>query len=98
MVDRSGVRSSVQVADLREYGGLSSMKRWAWEKMKVWTMVVAAPAVPCCPSSKISSRAQMLLPPPHPMTTAFGSIGAESNEWARVCVRLGWCPRAASRV
>ena len=21
-------------------------------------------------------------PPPHPMTTAFGSIGAESNEWA----------------
>ena len=37
--------SSVQVADLRKYGVLSSMKRWAWEKMKVWTMVVAAPAV-----------------------------------------------------
>ena len=26
-------------------------------------------------------------PPPHPITTAFGSIGAESNEWAR-----GLCP------
>ena len=26
-------------------------------------------------------------PPPHPMTTAFGSIGAESNEWAQ-----GLCP------
>ena len=51
MVDRSGVRSSVQVADLRKYGVLSSMKRWAWKRMKVWTMVVAAPAVPCCPSS-----------------------------------------------
>ena len=35
MVDGSGVRSSVQVADLRKYGVLSSMKRWAWEKMKV---------------------------------------------------------------
>ena len=43
--------SSVEVADLRKYGVLSSMKRWAWEKMKVWTMVVAAPAVPSCPSS-----------------------------------------------
>ena len=32
--------------------------------------------------SKMSSSARMLLPPPHPMTTAFGSIGAESNEWA----------------
>ena len=32
-------------------------------------------------------RARMLLPPPHPMTTTFGSIGAESNEWAR-----GLCP------
>ena len=51
MVDRSGVRSSVQVADLSKYGVFSSMKRWAWEKMKVWTMVVAAPAVPCCSSS-----------------------------------------------
>ena len=51
MVDRSGVRSSVQVADLRKYGVLSSMKRWAWEKIKVWTMVVAAPAVACCLSS-----------------------------------------------
>ena len=29
----------------------------------------------------------MLLPPPHPMTTAFGSIDAKSNEWAR-----GMCP------
>ena len=29
----------------------------------------------------------MLLPPPNPMTTAFGSIDAESNEWAR-----GLCP------
>ena len=51
MVDRSGVRSSVQVADLRRYGVLSSIKRWACEKMKVWTMVVAAPAVPYCPFS-----------------------------------------------
>ena len=51
MVDRSGVRSSVQIADLRKYGVLSSIKMWAWEKMKVWTMVVAAPAVPCFPSS-----------------------------------------------
>ena len=51
MIDRSGVRSSVQLADLRRYGVLSSIKRWAWEKMKVWTMVVAAPDVPCCPSS-----------------------------------------------
>ena len=23
-------------------------------------------------------------PPPHPIITAFGGIGAESNEWARV--------------
>ena len=38
-------------------------------------------------NSKMSSSARMLLPPPHPMTTAFGSIGAESNEWAR-----GLCP------
>ena len=29
----------------------------------------------------------MLLPPLHPMTTAFGSIGAESIEWAS-----GLCP------
>ena len=28
-----------------------------------------------------------------PASLAFGSIGAESNEWARVCVRLGWCAR-----
>ena len=33
------------------------------------------------------SSARMLLPPPHPMTTAFGSIGVESKEWAR-----GVCP------
>ena len=51
MVDRSGVRSSVQVADLRKYGVLPSIKRRAWETMKVWTIEVAAPAVPCCPSS-----------------------------------------------
>ena len=38
-------------------------------------------------NSKMSSNARMLLPPPHPMTTAFGSINAESNEWAR-----GLCP------
>ena len=38
-------------------------------------------------NSKMSLSARMLLPPPHPMTTAFGSIGAESNEWAR-----GLCP------
>ena len=38
-------------------------------------------------NSKISSSARVLLPPPHPMTTTFGSIGAESNEWAR-----GLCP------
>ena len=50
MADRSGVRSSVQVADLRRHGVLSSIKRWAWEEMKVWTMVVAALAMPCCPS------------------------------------------------
>ena len=37
--------------------------------------------------SKMPSSARMLLPRPHPMTTAFGSIGAESNEWAR-----GLCP------
>ena len=48
---RSGERSSIQFADLRRYGVLSSMKRWAWEEMKVWTMLVAAPVVPCCPSS-----------------------------------------------
>ena len=51
MVDRSGVRSSVQAADVTKYGVLSSMKIWAWEKMKVRTMVVAALDVPCCPSS-----------------------------------------------
>ena len=101
MVDRSGIRTSVQVTDLRRYGVLSSIKRWAWEEMKVWTMVVAAPAVPCsflqlvCPpgyvqswsvipvNSKMSSRARMLPPPPPHPTTAFRSIGAESNEWAR---------------
>ena len=38
-------------------------------------------------NSKMSSSARMLLLPPHPMTTAFGSIGAESNKWAR-----GLCP------
>ena len=51
MADRSGERSSAQVADLRRYGVLSSIKRWAWEELKVWTMVVAAPVVPYCPSS-----------------------------------------------
>ena len=45
------MRSSIQVAGLRRYGVLSSIKRWAWEKMKVWTIVVAAPAVSCCPCS-----------------------------------------------
>ena len=110
--------------------------------MKMLIMMVAAPAVPCCPSSssfalpgvfpmippglrdfaqepyfgspgqirsnnalvamlfvrvhssalqlwsvtpvdwKMSSSARMLLSPPHPITTAFGNIGAESNEWA----------------
>ena len=147
MVDRSGERSSAQVANLRRYGVLSSIKRWAWAEMKMWTMLVAAPAAPCCPSassfallgvfpmitsglrnftqepysespghvrlnrvmvampfvrvhssalqswsvtpvnSKMSSGARMLLPPPQPMTTAFGSIGAKSNDWAR-----GLCP------
>ena len=33
--------------------------------------------------SKILSSARMPLPPPHPMATAFGSIGAKSSEWAR---------------
>ena len=51
MVDRSGGRSSVQVADLRRHGVLSSIKRWAWEELKLWIMVVAAPVVPCRPSS-----------------------------------------------
>ena len=51
MIARSGVGSSVQVADLRRFGVLSSIKTWAWEEMEVWRMVVAAPAVPCCPSS-----------------------------------------------
>ena len=51
VVDRSGDRSSIQFAVLRRYGVLSSMKRWAWEEIKVWKMLVAAPAVPCCPSS-----------------------------------------------
>ena len=148
MVDKSGDRSSIQVADLRRYGILSSIKRWAWEEMKAWTILVAAPAVPYCPSSgsfalldvfpmitsglrdftqepysgspghvrlncalvvampfmrvhssalqswsvmpvnsKMSFSARMLLLPPHPMTTAFGSIGEESNEWVR-----GLCP------
>ena len=108
--------------------------------MKVWTVVVAAPAVLCCPlssssvlldvfpiitfslrdftqepcsgspkqvhlnsalvampfarahssaleswsvtpvNSKRSSSARMSLSPPHPMITAFSSIGAKSNE------------------
>ena len=34
-------------------------------------------------NSKMLSSARMLLPPAHPNTTAFGSIGSESNEWAR---------------
>ena len=38
-------------------------------------------------NSKMSSSARMPLPPPHPMTTAFGSIGAESIVRAR-----GLCP------
>ena len=50
VVDRSGDRSSIQSADLRRYGVLSSIKRWAGEEMKVWTMLVAAPVGPCCPS------------------------------------------------
>ena len=38
--------------------------------------------------SKLSLSARMLLPSLHLMTTAFGSIGAESNECARgLCVR-----------
>ena len=49
--DRSGEKSSVLVADLRRYGVLSSIKRGAWEEMEVWTVVVAALAVSCCPSS-----------------------------------------------
>ena len=137
MADRSDVRSSVQVADLRRYGILSSIKRCAWEEMNMWTMVVAAPAVLCYPSfssfallnmflmitsglrdftqepysgspgqvhlnsalvamsfarvhssalqtwlvtpvnSEMPSSARMILPPPpHPMTTTFGGIGA----------------------
>ena len=51
MVDRSGERSSAQVTDLTRYGVLSSIKRWAWKEMKVWTMMVAAPVVLYCPSS-----------------------------------------------
>ena len=113
---------------------------------KVWTLVVAAPAVPCCPSSSSFALPDVFLiircerlhpgtvlriswtrsfeycvgyhvvragtfqcspvvvgdtcefenviqcpnatpPPSHPMTTAFGSTGTESNEWAR-----GLCP------
>ena len=46
------MRSSVQVVDLKRYGVLSSIKRWAWQEMKVWTMVVAASTVPCCPCSR----------------------------------------------
>ena len=61
MVDRSGVRSSVQVADLRRYGILSSIKRWSWEEMKVWTTVVAAPAVPCCPFSSLFALLDVFL-------------------------------------
>ena len=38
-------------------------------------------------NSKMSFSARMLLPPTHPMTTAFGSIRAEFNEWTR-----GLCP------
>ena len=34
-------------------------------------------------NSKMSSSARMPLTPPYPMTTAFDSIGAKSNEWAR---------------
>ena len=51
VVDRSGDRSSIQFADLRSYEVLFCIKRWAWEEMKVWRMFVAAPVVPCCPSS-----------------------------------------------
>ena len=60
MFDRSGEKSSVQVADLRRYGVLSSIKRWAWEEMEMWTVVVAARAVSCCPSS--SSFALLCVP------------------------------------
>ena len=40
------------------------------------------PGIPV--NSKMFSSARILLPPPHPITTAFRSIGAESNVWARV--------------
>ena len=122
---------------------LSIIRKWAREEMKAWTMLAAAPVVPCRPSSssfallavlpmiasgfrdfiqgtysgsskhirlncelvalpfrrahsnalqswsvmpvksKMSFSARILLPPPHPMTTAFGSVGAESKVWAR---------------
>ena len=42
-------------------------------------------------NSKMSFCARMLLSPPHPMTTAFGSIGAESNEWVGVRGRQVGC-------
>ena len=35
-------------------------------------------------NSKMLFNARMLLSPPHPITTALGSLGTESNEWARV--------------
>ena len=139
MVDRSGERSAVQVADLKRYDVLYSISRWPREEMRVWTMAMAAPAVSCfalpparCSpgcvpndlrdftqepysespgqislnsalvvmpfarvhsstlqswsvtpvNSKMSSSPRMLLPPLHPMATAFESIGAESNGWA----------------
>ena len=49
--------------------------------------------------SKMSSSARMPLTPPlNPMTTAFGSIGVESNEWARDLCPTRLCRRAVSRV
>ena len=45
-------------------------------------------------NSKMSSSARMPPPPPpHPMTTAFGSIDAESNEWARYLCSTGLVSR-----
>ena len=41
-------------------------------------------------NSKMSSSARMLLPPPHPMATAFGSVGTEPNGWARGLCPIGW--------
>ena len=50
-IDRNGDRMSVQFADLRRYCVLSIIRKWAREEMKAWTMLAAAPVVPCRPSS-----------------------------------------------